>query len=254
MVKKFIRYPRYLFRKQLASALIKKYIPAGSRFLEIGCATGDFGIALAAQGYAGHLIDFSSDAAPFVEKAVRDNELPVSFECVDIFDMDSETQAYDFVVIFEVLEHIKDDAAVVKKIYSLLKPGGYLVLSVPARMKLWGTDDVGAGHFRRYEKDTLKQLLHTHNFVVRSLLSYGFPFMNLLKPLRIIAFRLLARRGTSFDEKEVQTKKSGVNIIRVPLMWLISNKYFLYPLIQFSRLFNNTDLGEGYLCVAQKKP
>jgi 2-polyprenyl-3-methyl-5-hydroxy-6-metoxy-1,4-benzoquinol methylase len=249
---KFIRYPRYLFRKQLAIELVKKYIPRGAHFLEVGCASGDFGMSLSKLGYSGLLIDFSEAAAEIVINSIKNRFSNLTFDNKDIFDLHGEKGKYDFVVVFEVLEHIKNDEEVIEKIYELLKPNGFILLSVPARMKLWDIDDEGAGHFRRYEKKKLINVLQGHDFEIKSFNSYGYPFMNLLKPLRVTIFKQQQRHGKYIKEKRDQTKKSGINIIKIPMVCLVSNKFILYPFIQFSKMFNSLDKGEGYLCLAKK--
>ena len=251
--KKFIKYPHYLFRKQLAGELIKKYVPPKGRFLEVGCATGDFGFSLADRGYSGVMIDFSHQAAEIVthQLATR-QENNLAFKPVDIMDYSIDGPLFDLVTIFEVLEHVERDYDVVKKINKLLKPGGYVLFSVPARKKFWSLDDDRAGHVRRYEKDELFRLLVDNHFEVIKLLSYGYPFTALLKAMRGLAHRLKKSEHSTKGNIEL-TKKSGFNIIRIPFIEIISNKFVLFLPIQFSKLFQSMDLSDSYLCLAKKK-
>ncbi len=233
--------------------MVKQYTAPGSNFLEIGCGAGDFGITLAKRGYRGHLIDFSDAAIDMTRNAIQASGNTTRLTCAqcDVFTIDPREHRYDFIILFEVLEHVQRDAALLQRIHDLLVPGGFLLMSVPAREKWWGYDDIQAGHFRRYEKNTLTTKLQQAGFAVRTLYSYGFPFMNMLKPLRVAAFHL-QRHPSTRDDKAARTKKSGVNIVRLPLLARALNRYTLYPFIQVSRLFQAGDLGEGYLCVAQK--
>lgn len=64
----------------------------------------------------------------------------------------------DYVTALDVLEHVPDDAAVVRGFYRLLKPGGLAVVTVPASMALWSDWDVALHHFRRYAKSQLVAL------------------------------------------------------------------------------------------------
>jgi len=61
----------------------------------------------------------------------------------------------DAVVIVNVLEHIEDDQSALKQLFRILKPGGYLLIFVPALQGLMSTLDVMHGHFRRYHKREL---------------------------------------------------------------------------------------------------
>jgi SAM-dependent methyltransferase len=66
---------------------------------------------------------------------------------------------FDSVFSSNVLEHVKNDKLALKNIYSILKPGGYLLLYVPAMQTIFGTADVELGHYRRYDKNGLTKLL-----------------------------------------------------------------------------------------------
>jgi len=52
--------------------------------------------------------------------------------------------------LFDVLEHIKNDQQVLRKLSSLLVKGGFLVMAVPSNPDEWSWDDDFYGHFRRY--------------------------------------------------------------------------------------------------------
>lgn len=250
-MKKWIPYPRYIFRKVLALNLIKKYIPKNSKFLEIGCATGYFGITLSKLGYYGKMIDFSEEAASAVTKNLKTyNITNVYFEQKDIFDF-GDREHFDFIIIFEVLEHIKNDKGVLNKLNSLLKQNGFLLLSVPAKEKLWGASDELVGHIRRYNKNDLEKLLNDTGFRILRFYSYGYPFLNIIKIFRdYCADKKLKIKK---NKTKIQlSQESGLNIIRIPFIKYIFNKYTLFPFIQFSRVFNNFDLAEGYLCLTKK--
>lgn len=82
----------------------------------------------------------------------------------------------DAVVALDVFEHIEDDAAAFREAARVLRPGGVLVLSVPAFMSLWGPHDVALMHFRRYRRALVRSRLEDAGFeVVR--LSYAIFFL-----------------------------------------------------------------------------
>jgi SAM-dependent methyltransferase len=64
----------------------------------------------------------------------------------------------DYVTALDVLEHVPDDAAVVRGFHRLLKPGGLAVVTVPASMALWSDWDVALHHYRRYDRARLSAL------------------------------------------------------------------------------------------------
>lgn len=62
---------------------------------------------------------------------------------------------YDYVIASDVIEHINNEERALKNLYSFVKPGGLLIISVPAHQFLFGKRDKLWGHYRRYDKDKL---------------------------------------------------------------------------------------------------
>jgi SAM-dependent methyltransferase len=75
--------------------------------------------------------------------------------------------------IFDVLEHIPDDAAALRSLHGMLAKGGRIYATVPAHRWLWSSADVDAGHFRRYTRRRLLRLLEACGFDV-DLCTYFF--------------------------------------------------------------------------------
>lgn len=71
---------------------------------------------------------------------------------------------YDTVICLNVLEHVEDDARSLRAILKLLRPGGRLVLLVPALPALYGTLDRALGHYRRYGRRDLTHRLEDAGF------------------------------------------------------------------------------------------
>jgi len=70
-------------------------------------------------------------------------------------DIPFEPHFFDYIFALDVLEHVEDDKSALSILYSLLKPDGKLILTVPAHMSLWSYNDELNHHFRRYEKQEL---------------------------------------------------------------------------------------------------
>lgn len=66
-------------------------------------------------------------------------------------------QNYDVVIASDVIEHIEDDTSAVQNLFSFVAPGGYLVITVPAHMHLFGKRDTAWGHHRRYDRSMLSK-------------------------------------------------------------------------------------------------
>ena len=73
---------------------------------------------------------------------------------------------HDLVLMLDVLEHIDDDLAALRAVHGLLKPGGTLLLTVPALPWLWSRHDLVNEHHRRYERRRLAESLRASGFEV----------------------------------------------------------------------------------------
>ncbi|WP_432456770.1 class I SAM-dependent methyltransferase [Cellulomonas iranensis] len=110
-------------------AQVISMVPAGSEVLDVGCATGYLAEALVARGCTVSGIEYDADAA---EKARRHlAHLVVG----DLMTMDVAAQfagrTYDVLVFADVLEHVTDPVDVLRRLLTLLRPGGSVVLSIP---------------------------------------------------------------------------------------------------------------------------
>ena len=101
---------------------------------------------------------------------------------------------YGLVSLFDVLEHIDDDTGTLRHIFSILEPGGVLVLTVPAHPFLFDEMDELAHHRRRYRGSELGHKLRDAGFEVRRLTHFMAP----LVPL--VAVRWLRARRVAADE------------------------------------------------------
>jgi SAM-dependent methyltransferase len=72
-----------------------------------------------------------------------------------------------FIFSLNVMEHIEDDSELIGEIRRKLKPGGVLLIYVPAFACLWTGLDEKVGHYRRYTKTSLRRLVEQEGFVIK---------------------------------------------------------------------------------------
>ena len=101
--------------------------------------------------------------------------------CYNVFDRAEELkEAYDNVILFDVLEHIDDDANFLDAVLHLVKPGGLVFVNVPAFMHMFSLYDETAGHVRRYNIKRMRSLAESQNLSVQDWSYWGFSLVPLL--------------------------------------------------------------------------
>lgn len=187
--------------------VVTRMIPAGVKdVLEVGCGRGAFGARIASSyNYLGLEPDEASCevARQRIAAVGRSDQGSGGSGRV----LNASTQAlgdekFDLVCAFEVIEHIEDDVAAVKEWVTRIRPGGWLMLSVPADQHRFGPMDEYVGHFRRYSPDQMSELLAgagLSGIVVRR---YNFPLGHVLEAGRnALGKRRLAKSSSSVAER-----------------------------------------------------
>jgi len=152
----------YRARSSLLYHLIQRYIPhgKGKTFLEIGCGTGILLPVFESLGLSVTGMDINSQALSYAKGKSHAHLIRSSFLSF------KQKKQYDSIGIFDILEHQNDDQKFLVKCRSLLQPGGFLFISVPAHQWLWNGIDIMSGHKRRYEKSDLVEKLGKAGFSV----------------------------------------------------------------------------------------
>jgi len=174
--------------------------------LEIGCGQGAFGARLAGNlDYLGVEPDASSYEVAAARIEPRGGKvINGSHEAVPAHS------TFDAVCAFEVLEHIDDDQAALAAWVPFVRPGGHLIMSVPAFQDRFGPMDIHAGHFRRYSPDELSNRLTEAGLVIDQLTVYAWPLGYALEAVRNrIDAKKLARAKASGTPIEELTAASG---------------------------------------------
>ncbi len=181
----------YRARREVLAALIRRRArpPTGARLLEIGCGTGH---NLAMLGEFGEVDALELDA---IARAVAEKRLGRPVMGAPLPELRGVPERhYDLIGAFDVIEHIDDDRAALASIAKRLKPGGRLLITVPAHQWMWSAHDEVNHHQRRYSKRTLNALIGGSPLKLEAI---GY-FNSLLFPLAV-AQRLVSRLSGSKD-------------------------------------------------------
>lgn len=223
---------------------IERLLPTDARtLLEIGAGQGSAGALLARRfSYVG----LEPDPESFETAVRRIRGLGKVFnETVESYE---PGEPFDVVCAFEVLEHIEDDRAALLRWQRHLRPGGSMLVSVPAGRHRFGPTDVKSGHYRRYDRADLETVLAAAGLVDVQVLAYGFPLGYALGTGRNILARFMSKEG-SLDDR---TAASG-RWLQPPEGSALFMRALSKPFRLVQRPFGNTSLGTGFVARARSR-
>jgi SAM-dependent methyltransferase len=216
-------------------------LPPDPRILELGAGSGAAAVRLALFGnYVGVEPDEQSNRIAY-------SRLPPGAAMMSTID-DVDDYDFDLLCSFEVLEHIDDDLGELQRWVTHLKPGGMVIVSVPAHRHRFAAADEGVGHFRRYDPVDLVKLLESAGLVDVDVRAYGFPLGYLLEWVRN---RLAARDASSTageQSEDVAVRTAGSGRLRQPPPWASGAiDAATWPFRMMQRATPWADLGPGLI-------
>jgi SAM-dependent methyltransferase len=215
--------PRY---RQWEYDLVAPFL--GRSVLEIGSGMGHFAAKLAESGLERLVLSDADQGC--LERLRRTYAGRADVEVVEVALPGRVRigEPVETVVAMNVLEHIEDDSQALRDLAAVVRPGGRIVLWVPAYMQLYGDFDRKIGHFRRYTPATIRSAVERAGLRTR----VAHP-VNLLGG---VAWWLAVRRG-------------GAGTPDRRLVWLYDN-----VVVPTSRLLEKAirpPFGQSVLCVAE---
>jgi len=180
----------FLGKRFLVRTMIKRLVmdgPSDLVFMDIGCGTG---MIMELLGSFGRVfgIELSPKAIHFLKQhklkrlARADANRAIPFRDNTFFA----------VTCMDVLEHLEDDLSVLEEAFRVCRPGGYMLVTVPAFDILWSPHDVALHHKRRY---TRKQILDKIKGLEWKVIRCSYYNTVLFFP--ILFFRALRKRLTT---------------------------------------------------------
>lgn len=184
------RHPWEVARARAVESILREGGESLGSVLDYGCGDGYMGrhlvSALGGSSYTGfdsELSDEQCRAWSSAEHTVFTNRLPPLAE-------------FDTVLACDVIEHVPDDQTLLSAARERLKPGGRMLVTVPAFQSLFSKHDRALRHFRRYSLQELGTSLERAKF---SVLHSGYLFGSLLVP-RLLSSALERSRTPSSPE------------------------------------------------------
>ena len=225
--------------------VVERLLPISTgRVLDIGAGGGSLG-SLLAERYT--YVGIEPDPESY-EKARR--RLGSRGQVVNSsFEQYEPDELFDLVCAFEVLEHVEDDASAVARWAAFLRPGGWLLVTVPQGRNRFGPGDARMGHFRRYDPEDLTGLMEQAGLGETTAVVFGSPWGNLQEGIRNLAFRTRPSRQTVAE----RTAASGRFLH--PPDWAATVAHGVsVPLRHLQRPFSRRGVGTGLIAVGRLAP
>ncbi|MBL8414926.1 MAG: class I SAM-dependent methyltransferase [Propionivibrio sp.] len=178
-------------------------------FLDAGCGRGDVALHLAQNhGWQGLAVDFSDAALGAARQAL--NGYPVEVRAADLLALEGHFRT---IVMCTVIEHIKDDRAVLRHLRGCIggdanDRDGCLIISMPSNPTTeWRWDDDFYGHYRRYTRDDVDRLLRDTGFEMIEFWDYTYP---VFWAMRRVYTALFPAREPMAEVPEVNSASSAM--------------------------------------------
>ena len=204
-----------------------------SKILDVGCGTGWFSKKLLKYGNVWAL-DMEEIALDICRERGINNLVNADAAAVPFPD-----KTFDLIVCAEVLYHqfVDSDATVLKEFYRLLKPGGIVLVTVPAHSYLFGPNDKVNLTRRRYSKRQLESLFKTAGFKIRLISFFNF----FLYPVAI-AKKILEIFFPQKNKSAIRTTPAVLNLFLFNLL-----KIEAFMIVRFG-----LPQGISLICVGEK--
>ena len=170
-------------RRVVRAALGTLDLPSPARALDAGCGGGGTLPMLAALGSVRGL-EPSPEAAAVARSRGAGEVVEGVLEALPF-----EDSFFDFATSLDVIEHLDDDVAGLRELRRVVRPAGFLVVTVPAYPGLYGPHDVANEHRRRYLRRTLVEAAEGAGWSVRLVTHFNSLLFPALAPYRLMQRR-----------------------------------------------------------------
>lgn len=181
----------FVARKEFLLSRLKKYVDKKSRGIDIGAGTGNVTGYLISNGYENICVgELHKNGIAYAKRYE-----PKALYQFDILKITFEDE-FDFVCLFDLLEHIEDENVVLQNVRRMLhKEHGKIFIAAPAHQWLWSLYDNVTHHKRRYTKKDLKKILEINGFEVMEIKNY-FMFIT---PFLLLRRLLYPDKGGKYE-------------------------------------------------------
>jgi len=211
-------------RRAIFLAALDRLAVRGSTILDCGCGAGSNLDVLRARypDAAIYGIDIEREPLEFLRE---ERSLPVNQ--ADAARLPFLPASFDLVAALDAIEHVEDDERALAELYRVCKPGGTLLLSVPAFPFLWGNIDEVGHHYRRYRRAPLVAQVERVGFEIRFVRFFNYLLFAPIAAVRL-AMRLRPTRHDRDDDESAEELRSDFDLVKSgPLNSLLARLFSL---------------------------
>lgn len=238
------KQPKLVLRESCVRDMTTDWSPG--RFVEMGAGTGGMTRLFLERQFTGVCHDLGADSRQMMRDGLASWGDRIAV--VDSLD-EMPSGGFDYLLAFEVLEHIANDQEVMDAWSTKWREGGRLIISVPAHARKFGRSDELVGHVRRYEKQQLHGLLHQAGYTDIRIVNYGFPITEFTRRFS----NYLVRNDQSYahldgTQRSIRSAQAKPKAVASWLKWVSGRVVAPFCLVQ--RWFYGRDWGDGYVATA----
>ncbi len=224
-------------RNRCIASIVKSFPPVDDgTIFDIGGGNGFVSQGLADAGFQVALVEPGPRGARHARQRGLRNVI-----CATTTTAKFKPRSLAAVGLFDVIEHIEDDHAFLGSVFELISQGGYLYATVPAYSFLWSEEDVNAGHYRRYSRASISNVLESAGFEIE-FASYIFrPLPLPIFILRTLPFRLGMSRGKKGPNDLSRDHATKPGLVKRTLLAVLES--------EITNLNNRTPMAFGGSCL-----
>lgn len=218
-------------RREIITGVVSSALPKGAAILDVGCGTG-FVMEGLQQDFTVYGIDHAAVAVDYCTAR--------GLKRVHQGMLGQETfggQRFDLIMFLDMIEHIDNDYDTLVTAAQYLKPGGRILITVPAYRFLWSAHDEIHHHKRRYRRSELDALVRRAGYAPAMLSYYNTLLFPLIAAARLLG-KLTGRRNAS-DAEQPGT------LLNNTLYTLFAAEKHLLPFVRFP-------FGVSLMCLAER--
>jgi SAM-dependent methyltransferase len=229
----------FLGRRRIFLQLLSRHLPLRETalILDVGCGTGTVLGYLSPYG-RGVGVDVEQSALEYAQRRGVSRVVQAAGTSLAFSD-----DTFDLICALDILEHVDDDASALRECHRTCKPGGLMLLTVPAYRFLWGRQDEISRHRRRYVASDVRQRVTNSGFSIRRLTYFNTILFPIIAGIRLLRRWRGPRPGETLRSDFSMTQPGRLNDL---LATIFAGESFLLP-------YTDLPFGVSLLCVAEKK-